>query len=281
MTVANTGDSSWARKVFPDELSEGFGRLDLGEGDSVVMHASLEGLGVVEGGAAMVLHRLLSLLGKSGTLLMPTFTSITRHSDTHESYTKPGCWCEGHEDRHVPFIPELQPDKNIGAIAHRLCSWPASRRSRHPAYSFVAVGRHGDELVRDYSLDDPLLPIKRFLKHDPLVLMVDVGFDHVTAIHVAEQLRLMSKFLRERALTFTSKGRAWVDITALGCSNGFEKLRAHFGEKDSKSTRIGLATSTICSMRSLIERADSILENQPRALLCDNAACLSCSAVAE
>ncbi len=267
--------------MVPDELTEGFQRIGLGEGDSVVMHASLENFGVVEGGAAMVLHRLLGVLGKGGTLLMPTFTSVTRHSSTHDNHTKLGCWCEGHEDRHLPFIPELQPDKNIGAIAQRLCSWPSSRRSGHPAYSFVAVGKHGDELMRNYSVDDPLLPIKRFLKHDPRVLTVGVGFDLVTAIHVAEQLRLNAKFARERALTFTSQGPAWVDITALGCSNGFERLTAHIGEKDSNGTTIGLATSQVYSMKKLIERADSLLENRPMALLCGNAACLSCSRVSK
>ncbi len=279
MTVSRTPDHSEQRKVIPDELTEGFERLGLSEGNSIVMHASLKSMGVVEGGAAMVLHRLLGVLGKGGTLLMPSFTSITRHSTTHDNHTKPGCWCEGRKDRHLPFIPELQPDKNIGEIAKRLCSWPASRRSGHPAYSFVAVGKHGDELVRDYSLDDPLLPIKRFLKYDPRVLTVGVGFDLVTAIHVAEQLRLYVKFARESALTFTSKGRAWVDITALGCSNGFEKLRSQLGDNESKGTKIGLATSQVYPMKSLIESADSRLEEQPTALLCDNSACLSCSAV--
>ncbi|MGD0177171.1 MAG: AAC(3) family N-acetyltransferase [Candidatus Bathyarchaeia archaeon] len=281
MTSANASSGAEPRKVTPDELTESFEQLGLGEGDSVIMHSPLDKIGAVDGGAAMVLHRLLGVLGKGGTLLMPTFTSVTRHASTSENFTRPGCWCEGHEDRHLPFIPELQPDRNIGAIAQRLCSWPSSRRSNHPAYSFVAVGKHGDELIRDYSLDDPLLPIKRFLKQDPKILLVGVGFDSVTAIHVAEQLRLYVKFVRERALTFTSKGRTWVDITALGCSNGFEKLKAHIGGKDSTEIMIGAANSQVYQMKKLIERADSLIEKQPKALLCDNPACLSCSLVSK
>jgi aminoglycoside 3-N-acetyltransferase len=136
-------------------------------------------------------------------------------------------------------------------------------------------------LVRDFSLDDPLLPIKRLLKQDPKVLLVGVGFDSLTAIHIAEQLRLYVKFVRERALTFTSKGRTWVDITALGCSNGFEKLKAHIGGKDSTETMIGGAICQVYAMKKLIERADSLMERQPRALLCDNPACLSCSLVSK
>ena len=281
MTSANASSGAEPRKVTPDELTESFEQLGLGEGDSVIMHSPLDKIGAVDGGAAMVLHRLLGVLGKGGTLLMPTFTSVTRHASASENFTRPGCWCEGHEDRHLPFIPELQPDRNIGAIAQRLCSWPSSRRSNHPAYSFVAVGKRGDELIRDYSLNDPLLPIKRFLKQDPKILLVGVGFDSVTAIHVAEQLRLYVKFVRERALTFTSKGRTWVDITALGCSNGFEKLKAHIGGKDSTETMIGAANSQVYQMKKLIERADSLIEKQPTALLCDNPACLSCSLVSK
>jgi aminoglycoside 3-N-acetyltransferase len=281
MTSAIQPSAVEPRKVSPEELTEGFRQLGLREGDRIIMHAFLDNIGAVDGGAAMVLHRLLGVLGKTGTLLMPTFTSITRHTSSHENNTKPGCWCESHEDRHLPFIPELQPDRNIGVIAQRLCSWPSSRRSAHPAYSFVAVGKHGDDLVRNYSLEDPLLPIKRFLKPDPKVLAVGVGFDSVTAIHVAEQLRLSAKFVRERALTFTSKGRTWVDITALGCSNGFEKLKAHLGSKDFKETKIGAANSQAYSMKTLIDRAESLIEKQPNALLCGNPACLSCSLISK
>jgi aminoglycoside 3-N-acetyltransferase len=138
-TPTETQDAS-NRKVTPDELSEGFRQLGLAEGDAVMLHASLETIGNVDGGAAMVLHRLIRAIGKEGTILTPTFTSVTRHSSTHDNYTKLGCWCEGHENRHLPYISELQPDKEIGAIAHRLCSWPSSRRSTHPAYSFVVCG---------------------------------------------------------------------------------------------------------------------------------------------
>ena len=269
-------NNSGQGKVLPDDLTEGFRRLGLREGDSLILHASLESFGVVDGGAAMVLHRLLGALGKKGTLLMPAFTSITRHSSTHDNHTKPGCWCEGKEIRHVPFIPELQPDKNIGAIAHRLCSWPASRRSRHPAYSFVAVGNHVDELVRDYALNDPLMPFKRFLKHDPLVLKIGVDFSSVTPIHLAEEHKTPSKFSKERALTVTSKGQTWVEVLALGCSAGFRKIEQHLSGELLRETKIGLASAQLYPVKNIVDAAENLLSGDPSALLCDNVLCLSC-----
>jgi len=270
-------NESHARNVLPDDLTEGFTRLGLREGDCIIMTASLNNIGVVEGGAAMVLHRLLRILGKSGTLLMPTFTSVTRHSSTHDNYTKVGCWCQGKENRHLPFIPELQPDKSLGEIAYRLCSWPASRRSGHPAYSFVAVGREGDNLVREYSLDDPLQPVKQFLRMDPSVLTIGTGLESVPAIQVAERKFLPSKFVKERALTIASKGQSWVDVIALGCTGGFHKLADHLSAKDFNETQIGSANSRLYSMRRLIEAAEKALEEDVRSLWCGRPECLSCS----
>jgi aminoglycoside 3-N-acetyltransferase len=270
-----------ARKVTPNELTEGFQDLGLKEGDQVVLHASLRSIGDVDGGAAMVLHRLLRALGKEGTLVMPAFTSVARHSSMHDEYTKHGCWCEGNEGRHVPFIPELQPDKNLGEIAHRLCSWPSSRRSHHPAYSFVSVGKETDNLVRNSSLLDPLQPLRSFLNQEPKILTLGVGLDSVSALHLPEQRYLPAKFVRERALTITSKGQTWVEVVAVGCSSGFEKLASHLGRSEFKETRIGSANSCLYSMKTLVHHSEELFSKDPSSLTCGRSECLSCCASAK
>ena len=272
MTLSSAGKE---RKVSPEELTEGFRGLDLREGASIMMHASLRSFGTVDGGAAMVLHRLLGVIGKKGTLMMPAFTCVTTHGNSHENHSKPGCWCEGREGRHIPFIPELQPDKEIGEVAHRLCSWPASRRSRHPSYSFVAVGRNCDELVREHPLMNPLQPIKKMLKYDPYVLMIGVDFDSVTAIHLAEERKTPSKFLKERALTVTSKGQVWVEMLGMGCSNGFAKVKPYLSQSDHREATIGLTNVELHPMKSLIQTAETLLRDS-MGLACNNSSCLSC-----
>ena len=274
--IRASDDQSAVRQVLPDELSDGFRQLGLEEGDRVLMHASMESMGSVDGGAAMVLHRLLKSIGKDGILLMPTFTSVTRHSLTHDNYTTAGCWCEGKENRHLPFIAELQPDKDMGEIAYRLCSWPSSTRSRHPAYSFVGVGENSDKLVREYSTLDPLQPLKALLKEDPVVLTVGVGLDSVSVIHVAEQRLTPSKFVKERALTVTSKGQDWVDITSIGCGGGFQKLAQHVGSEKLEETQIGMATATLYSTNGLVQAAEKVLRGDPMGLACGRPECLSC-----
>ena len=264
------------RKITPDEVTQGLLQVGLKEGDSVMMHATLEKIGTVDGGAAMIIHRLLRVIGDNGTLLMPTFTLISRHGKSHDNFTAPNCWCEGKEERHVPFIPELQPDKQLGAIAHRLCSWPRSRRSKHPGYSFVAVGKHADEVVSELRLDDPLLPIKKLLKYNPNILLVGLDLTAVTAIHLARVGKFSMAGPDERALTISSKGLKWVNIIGLGCSNGFQKLASHLTEPEPKM--IGTANAKMYSMKELVETGRSILKKDRAALNCDNPSCLSCAA---
>jgi len=225
----------------------------------------------------MVLHRLTRTIGNQGSLLMPTFTSIARHAVFHANYTKEGCWCEGIESRHIPFISDLQPDKEIGPIAHRLCSYPSSQRSNHPAFSYVAVGRRVDELVREVKLDDPLLPVRKFLESNPRVITIGVGLPSVTAIQLAEEKVLPAKFVKERALTMSTKGTVWVDIRSTGCSNGFIKLSSTLEAADDfHQTTIGMAQAESHSMKHLINSALSMLRENPHALDCGSSSCLSC-----
>jgi len=266
------------RKVLPDELTEGFLKLGLEEGNRVVMHASMSSIGIVDGGAGMVLHRLLNVLGKKGILLMPTFTSVTRHSSTHANFTRAGCWCEGRETRHLPFILELQPDKEIGEIAHRLCSWPGSRRSLHPTYSFVAVGNDSDRFVRKYSLTDPLQPLKTLLEQDSFVLTVGVELDSISVIHMAEQRAVPRKYVKERAFTMGSTGPIWVEVVALGCSVGFHKLATHISQREIQQANIGSAIARLYSMKKLLATAERVLDEDPNALACERSECISCQA---
>jgi len=262
------------RKITPDELTAGFQEAGLEDGDAVMFHASLERIGSVDGGAAIVIHRLLRVIGDNGTLLMPAFTSISRHGQSHENFTLPHCWCDGNEGRHVPFIPELQPDKQLSSIVHRLCSWPRARRSKHPGYSYVAVGKRSDEVVSELRLDDPLLPVKKLLKYNPKVVLVGVDLTAATAIHLARVDGFPKAAPYERALTITSKGLSWVNIVGLGCNNGFQKLAICL-TREPKT--IGAANVENYLMKELIETGRSMLTKDPAALNCDNQSCLSCS----
>jgi aminoglycoside N3'-acetyltransferase len=147
-----------------------------------------------------------------------------------------------------------------------------------PTFSFAAVGRNSDELVRHYSLTDPLAPLKALLKEESHVLTIGVGLDSVPAIQIAEQ-RHIPKFVKECALTVGPTGPVWVDVVALGCSAGFQKLANHINSKEIQQTELGSATAFLYPMKELCVTAELLLKESPVALSCERPEFLGCHSI--
>lgn len=60
-------------------IISGLKKLGLNSGDTVLLHSSLASIGHVNGGAETVVDAILSLIGKKGTLLMPSFPAGGEH----------------------------------------------------------------------------------------------------------------------------------------------------------------------------------------------------------
>jgi aminoglycoside N3'-acetyltransferase len=140
----------------------------------------------------------------------------------------------------------------------------------------LSVGARGDELVRESVPLDPLFPVKRFLKHDPIILTIGQGFTSIVEIHLAEEGRVPTKFARERALTISSKGPAWIDVLSLGCGQGFTRMSTEVRNGEFKEAYIGSAQARVLSLKRLVEHARTLLDSDPTALSCKRPACLSC-----
>jgi aminoglycoside N3'-acetyltransferase len=82
----------------------------------------------------------------------------------------------------------------------------------------VAVGRHGDDLVREHELLNPLLPVKKFLKQDPKVVTAGVNLDSVTSIHLAEEAKAVRTYPM-RSLIEDAKSLLGKNPRVLTCDN--------------------------------------------------------------
>ena len=87
-------------KVTKDQIARDLRALGLENGDVVLMHSALSALGEVEGGADTVIDALLAVIGKEGTLAMPTMSSgVFRRESTPSNVgritevfrQRPGC----------------------------------------------------------------------------------------------------------------------------------------------------------------------------------------------
>ncbi len=140
--------------------------LGLARGMDVMVHSSLSSIGHVVGGADTVIEALLAVIGKRGTLMMPSFN---------------------HRAASV-YNPITTPTTN-GAIPDAFWRRPDAVRSDHPTHAVAAVGPRAEALCRDHSkkgLWTPDSPIGQLVHGNGYVLLLGVDHNATTAYHVAE-----------------------------------------------------------------------------------------------
>lgn len=96
------------------DIAAGLSRLGLREGDTVLVHSSLSSFGAVSGGANAAIDALLTAVGTSGTVLVPTFGCTDTVFDSATSETGLGAIPRAFRR---PFSATSRPGK------HSLLPW--------------------------------------------------------------------------------------------------------------------------------------------------------------
>ena len=141
-------------------------KLGLESGMDVMVHSSLSAIGYVEGGADTVVDALLSVIGKRGTLMMPSFNH--RAAQVYNVMTTP---------------------TTSGAIPDALWRRAAAVRSDHPTHAVAAIGPRAADYCRDHwatGIWAEDSPIGRLVHGGGYILALGVTHYTSTAYHVAE-----------------------------------------------------------------------------------------------
>lgn len=148
--------------AFADDLSA----LGVRPGDVLLVHASYRAVRPVEGGPQAVIDALLRCVRPSGTVVMPSWS--------------------GDDDK--PFDAATPAAADLGVIADTFWRQPGAVRSNHP-FAFAALGAVAGRITSD-SLPIPPhrreSPVGRVWERDGQVLLLGVGHDANTTIHLAE-----------------------------------------------------------------------------------------------
>ncbi|MFI6602699.1 aminoglycoside N(3)-acetyltransferase [Nonomuraea sp. NPDC050536] len=175
------------------DLAEDLRRLGLTEGRIVLLHASLASMGHIPGGAGTVVETILDVLGPSGTLVVST--STPENSDTSRAHLRRVSGLSVQDvlrfrARMAPFHLRISAP-STGRIADYVRTRPGSIRSAHPQTSFAATGPHAAHLMAGHPLTSHLGPDSPLGKLYALragVLLIGVGYESCTALHLAEYL---------------------------------------------------------------------------------------------
>lgn len=140
--------------------------LGLSPGADVIVHSSLTAVGHVIGGAGAVVDALLRVIGKEGTLLMPSFN---------------------HRGASL-YNPQTTPTAN-GAIPDAMWRRKDAVRSMHPTHPVAAIGKRAGFYTEGHleaGIWGADSPIGKLVHGQGYILALGVTHNTSTAFHVAE-----------------------------------------------------------------------------------------------
>lgn len=152
-----------------DEVTEQLRALGVEPGGVLLVHTSFRAVRPVEGGPPGLIEALRAALGPDGTLAMPSWT----------------------ESADEPFAPAATPaSSDLGVVADTFWRLPGVVRSSHP-FAFAAVGPQAARITAGPLPTPPHAPespVGRVHELNGQVLLLGVGHDANTTLHLAELL---------------------------------------------------------------------------------------------
>jgi aminoglycoside N3'-acetyltransferase len=239
--------------------------LDLGvePGGVLVVHTAFSKVGPLPGGPLALIAALVNALGPDGTLVMPSMS----------------------DDDEQPFDVQHTPCRSMGVVAETFRQQPGVLRSDNP-HAFAARGPHASAITAPHPLDVPHgldSPAGRVSQLDGQVLLLGVGHDANTTVHVAETM-MGVRYRIAKHLTVRREGRIervhYAEIDH--CCRGFALLDEWL-ERDGRQQRglVGSAPSRLSRSRDVLEAAMRELRQNETVFLCAPGTCDECDLARE
>ncbi len=158
--------------VSKEEIVKGLRQIGLKSGDVVFVHSAMRTFGYVDGGAQTVVSAFLEVIGKQGTLVVPTFTFA-------------------HEAEEDPIIDPANDPSEMGIITETVRRRPDALRSTAFRHSVAAVGRRAKIITE---VDPALSPFDLrssfgvMLSLNTQIVLLGMTYATSTSHHVSELL---------------------------------------------------------------------------------------------
>lgn len=160
--------------------------LGVARGGVLLVHTAFSRVGPVEDGPRGLIRALRAAIGPSGTLVMPSMSDDDDH----------------------PFDVRRTPCAGMGVVADTFWRMPDVLRSDSP-HAFAAIGPKAAQIVADHPPDVPHgldSPVGRVYELDGQVLLLGVGHDANTTIHLGEFLAGV-RYRRLKFLALLDRGQ--------------------------------------------------------------------------
>ncbi len=256
--MAETG---MARKTLtPDQLAVQLLQLGVKPGGVLVVHSSFSSVGPVTGGPEGLIEALRAALGQAGTLVMPSMS----------------------DDDEQPFDRRRTPCRGMGIVAETFWQLPGVLRSDSP-HAFAAIGPSAHAITQGHPVEvphGPDSPIGRAYDLDAQVLLLGVGHDANTTVHLAEYLASVRYRLRKYATVLHDAQpiRVWYGEIDHCCAQ-FSLMDAWLDAKGLQlHGPVGHAQAQLMQARDVVATALAHLRENETVFLHPARACIECDA---
>ena len=258
--IQNTADGP----ITEDRLAEDLVSIGLEPGMVVLVHAGLNRLGWVCGGAVAVIRALQRVVRSYGTIIMPAHSGGFSDPSLWEHPPVPKEWWPTIRETMPAFEPEISPTRGIGSVPEVFRNFPNTLRSNHPHVSFAAWGERSVELLTDHTLEDSLgenSPLARIYDANGSILLLGADFDSNTSFHLAEY---RAEFASKERVTLGAPvlvdgHRRWKNFSDINYnSDDFTDIGRAFLKSRKQQVRIqkvGMATCYLFPQRAAVDYA--------------------------
>lgn len=244
-------------------------------GRALCVHASLSSFGWVEGGGSAVVD---GLLAEGCTVVVPTFSwtfavpppraEPPRNGWDYEDFEGPTA---GIGRVYSPGTMEMD-EADMGAIPAAVLGRAGRVRGSHPLCSFAAVGPLAHELISGQEPLNVWAPLRAVAEANGSVVLMGVGFEKMTFLHLAEQVAGRNPFRRWA----NGPDGQTMEVEVGGCSDGFGNLEPILSPV-MRESKVGRSIWRVLPADAALELAARAIREDPRTTHCGNSECGRCN----
>lgn len=274
--------ATFASPITKQVLLAALKELGVSEGDVLMVHSALSGLGHIVGGADTIIDSLLEAVGEAGTVMMPCFT-------------RPYIGFEGVVNKARNYRPFSYSDKeniSTGTIPKKLLKREGTLRSAHATHSWCGRGPLAEACLSAHGLLDPPAsensPMAFARKNGGKIIMFGCGVGSNTFLHhletMAEAVYLQNAIVKIQDADGTLHTEVihkhlpgHRDFYGLSGLNAKIYTKAIERGLDIRSVSVGAGKLVLMDMAELYEIGSALLAEDPNLLLCDHPNCSFCA----